>query len=222
MKDLQTFDFEQQEVRTVLKNGEPWFIAKDVCEILEIKNTSQAIQRLREKERAMFNIGRQGETNIINEQGLYRLILRSDKENAIKFQDWIVEKVLPSIRKTGSYGIPDDPIIQLRINQLEQEKRLSAIEIKLDDKETLLLAPKKTKRAKLNQIVRDHAYKHNLDYRSCWNTLYSEVYYRLNINVTVRAKNEGIAIIDWIIENDMLDSVLSIAVEIFIQENKNG
>lgn len=90
-------------VRTIFANNEVWFCAKDVCGILEIKNVTQAVQRLDEDERSMFNIGRQGNTNFINESGLYTLILRSDKKEAKPFRKWITSEVIPAIRKTGMY-----------------------------------------------------------------------------------------------------------------------
>lgn len=91
------------EVRSLEINNEPYFIAKDICNILEIKNTTQAIQRLDEDERTMLNIGRQGETNIVNEYGLYNLILASRKKEAKEFKRWITHEVIPSIRKHGGY-----------------------------------------------------------------------------------------------------------------------
>ena len=90
-------------VRTIFANNEVWFCAKDVCGILEIKNVTQAVKRLDEDERSMFNIGRQGNTNFINESGLYTLILRSDKKEAKPFRKWITSEVIPAIRKTGMY-----------------------------------------------------------------------------------------------------------------------
>lgn len=71
---LSVFSFESKNVRVVLINNEPWFVAKDVCEVLEIQNTTQALSRLDNDERTMFNIGRQGETNIVNEYGLYKYL----------------------------------------------------------------------------------------------------------------------------------------------------
>ena len=70
------------EIRTIKINNEPWFVAKDVCNILGIKNTTQATNKLDEDERTILNIGRQGNTNIINENGLYTLILSSRKPEA--------------------------------------------------------------------------------------------------------------------------------------------
>lgn len=91
------------EVRTLLLENEIWFCAKDVCDILDIKNTTQAVQRLEDDERSMFNIDRQGNTNFINESGLYTLIIRSDKKEAKLFRKWITKDVIPSIRRTGTY-----------------------------------------------------------------------------------------------------------------------
>lgn len=72
-------------MRTVVRNGEPWFVAADVCKALEVTNATQAVGRLDEDERAMFNIGRQGETNCVNEPGLYSLVLGSRKAQAKAF-----------------------------------------------------------------------------------------------------------------------------------------
>ena len=99
------FNYGFNKVRTIVRDGEPWFVLKDVCDVLEIKNVTQVADRLDSDERSMFNIGRQGMTNVINESGLYNVILRSDKAEAKKFKKWITAEVLPSIRKTGSYSL---------------------------------------------------------------------------------------------------------------------
>lgn len=88
----QVFNFGDYQVRTVIKEGEPWFVAKDVCEVLDIQNTTQAMSRLDEEERSIFNTGRQGMTNIINESGLYSLILTSRKPEAKAFKKWLLQK----------------------------------------------------------------------------------------------------------------------------------
>ncbi|MBQ6908547.1 MAG: hypothetical protein IJQ29_00395 [Synergistaceae bacterium] len=102
---LQVFDFEEQAVRVVMQGGEPWWVARDICNVLDIQNTTQAVEKLDDDERAMFNIGRQGEANIISESGLYSLIIRSDKPEAKKFKRWVTHEVIPSIRKTGRYEL---------------------------------------------------------------------------------------------------------------------
>ena len=104
MNELMIFKNDEfGEIRIIEIENEPWFVAKDICEALEIKNTTQAIGRLDEDERTMLNIGRQGNTNIINEYGLYNLILASRKKEAREFKRWITHEVIPSIRKSGGY-----------------------------------------------------------------------------------------------------------------------
>ncbi len=106
MSELIPFKFDRNTVRVVVDNlGEPWFVAVDVCEALDVRNVSQAVGRLDDDERSMFNIGRQGDAVIINESGLYSLILGSRKPEAKKFKKWVTSEVLPSIRKTGSYSV---------------------------------------------------------------------------------------------------------------------
>lgn len=92
------------EIRTVSYNGEPWFVAKDVCDILGIANPTDALNKgLEDFERARFNLGRQGEANIISESGFYTLVLRSRKQIAKPFRVWVTSVVLPQIRRTGGY-----------------------------------------------------------------------------------------------------------------------
>lgn len=98
------FVYQENQVRVVKIDEEPWFVAKDLCDVLEIKNPTQVINRLDADERAMFNIGRQGDANVVNESGMYSLILGSRKQEAREFKRWITHDVLPSIRKTGSYS----------------------------------------------------------------------------------------------------------------------
>lgn len=121
-------------IRVVEKDNEPWFVATDVCKALEIANPTQAVSRLDEDERSMFNIGRQGETNCVSEPGLYSLVLSSRKPGAKAFKRWIVHEVIPAIRKTGAYMTPEkvqeallnpDTIINLalQIKELQEEAR---------------------------------------------------------------------------------------------------
>jgi len=103
---MQVFQFESNEVRVVLKDSEIWWVAKDVCEVLGLTNPTMAVSELDEDERAKYSLGRQGKTNIINEPGLYSLILRSRKPQAKAFKRWVTHEVLPAIRKTGTYETP--------------------------------------------------------------------------------------------------------------------
>lgn len=90
----------------MLVDGEPWFVAKDVCDALDLSNPSVAVSALDDDERSKFNLGRQGETNIVSEPGLYKLVMRSRKPEAKAFQRWVTHDVLPSIRRTGAYEAP--------------------------------------------------------------------------------------------------------------------
>ena len=91
------------KVRTLNLNGEPWFVAVDVCSVLDLSNPTIAVSRLDEDERAKFNLGRQGDATIVNEPGLYTLVLGSRKPEAKAFKRWITHEVIPAIRKHGAY-----------------------------------------------------------------------------------------------------------------------
>ena len=108
MNELSIFNYGQNEVRTVQVDGEPWFVAKDVCAVLELKDHRTSVNLLDEDERHTVpvtdSLGRNQDTYIVNEPGLYSLILRSRKPEAKTFKRWITHEVLPTIRKTnGAY-----------------------------------------------------------------------------------------------------------------------
>lgn len=101
------FNYRGSGVRVVFKNGEPFFVAADVCRILELGNSAQAVARLDDDEKStiILNDGTPGNPNLIvvNEPGLYHLVLSSRKPEARAFKRWVTHEVLPSIRRTGSY-----------------------------------------------------------------------------------------------------------------------
>lgn len=101
------------EIRTLNLNGEPWFVAVDVCIALDLSNPTIAVSRLDEDERAKFNLGRQGDATIVNEPGLYTLVLGSRKPEAKAFKRWITHKVIPAIRKHGAYTSPNAEAVQV-------------------------------------------------------------------------------------------------------------
>lgn len=139
MQELKIFENEQfGKVRTLQIENEPYFVASDVCKCLDIKNATQAVQRLDEDERSMLNIGRQGETNLVNEYGLYNLILASRKKEARAFKRWVTHEVLPSIRKHGAYMTDEvlkealtspDFLIKLATELKEEREKRIALEI---------------------------------------------------------------------------------------------
>lgn len=133
MQELQRlFSYEGRAIRVVVINDEPWWVAKDVCEVLGHTNTSMLLANTDDEERAKFNLGRQGETNIVSESGLYSLILYSRKPEAKVFKKWVTSEVLPTIRKHGAYvtpavmdnwlNDPDQMIKALEALKVEREK----------------------------------------------------------------------------------------------------
>ena len=110
MTDLTIFNNPQfGELRTVEQNGEIYFIANDVCNALEIKNSRDALTRLDDDEKGVVltdTLGGKQSLAAVNEYGLYSLVLASRKQEAKAFKRWIIHEVLPSIRKTGSYALP--------------------------------------------------------------------------------------------------------------------
>lgn len=106
MNELQIFNYNGNEVRTIQKDGEPWFVLKDVCEVLGISKYRDTADRLDPDERGPVRVdtlGGEQEMIAINESGLYNVILRSDKPQAKPFRKWVTSEVLPSIRKNGGY-----------------------------------------------------------------------------------------------------------------------
>ena len=140
MNELQIFNNEDfGEIRTVTIDNDPWFVASDICKALDIANTTQAMQRLDDDEKSMLNIGLSGgATNCVNEYGLYSLVLASRKKEAKDFKRWITHEVLPSIRKTGSYGKPLTTMEQIKLiaqGNMELGERVDKVEDKLSSLE---------------------------------------------------------------------------------------
>ena len=121
-----TFTFaNSRHVRVIDRNGEPWFVAADVCAALEIGNITNALKRLDADEQSLYSIKGQefqgaATQNIINESGLYNLTLGSRKPEAKKFKKWVTSEVLPTIRKTGRYESQSKPIPVLDVKTLCQ------------------------------------------------------------------------------------------------------
>lgn len=110
MSDTIPFEFEKHLLRIQLDAaGEPWFVAADVCAALTIGNSRMALDRLDDDEKGVSSIDTHGgkqDMAVVNESGLYALILGSRKPEAKRFKRWVTHDVLPSIRKTGAYSVP--------------------------------------------------------------------------------------------------------------------
>lgn len=151
MSQLQVFNFSGNEIRVVTKDGQPWWVAKDVCEVLEIKNNRDALGRLDKDEKGVAStdtLGGAQQVQVVNEPGLYSLILGSRKPEAKQFKRWITHEVIPTIRKTGAYSIPTltpNEAIALSLKQTAEmmtkvpvlESRIDQVEQKVDEQITL-------------------------------------------------------------------------------------
>lgn len=138
MSTLQMLSYKQNEVRMVMQDDGPWWVLKDVCEILELKQSHRVAARLDDDEKGgtfLTTPGGDQEMTIINESGLYSVILRSNKPEAKAFKRWITHEVLPSIRRTGGYQTPiseAELLVRLAQANLAQEQRISALERRVD------------------------------------------------------------------------------------------
>lgn len=141
MANIQVFEYQNNKVRTVDVNGEAWFVLKDVCAVLGINNNRMAADRLDDDEKGVSlidTLGGKQEMVIVNESGLYHVILRSDKPEATPFRRWVTNDVLPEIRKTGSYNAP-----QLTRSQLLATALIAAHEeLEEKDKQIETMKPK--------------------------------------------------------------------------------
>lgn len=156
MSNIQIFKYRDKEVRTVDQNGETWWVLKDVCEALLLSNPAKVAQRLDDDEKGItesYTLGGEQEVLIINESGLYSVILRSNKQEAKTFRKWVTSEVLPSIRKHGAYMTPQvieeailnpDTIIKLATalkSEQEKNKTLQILNSDLSVKNQIM-APK--------------------------------------------------------------------------------
>lgn len=110
MNNLTVWNYSNSEVRTVMIDNEPWWVLADVCKVLEISHVKDTADRLERDEvgqtEVIDKLGRKQIAWIINESGLYSVILRSDKPQAKPFRKWVTSEVLPTLRKTGTYSVP--------------------------------------------------------------------------------------------------------------------
>jgi len=214
---INSFYFNGHGVRVIRNtNDQVFFVAKDVCDVLNYSNSRDAIAKHCKKEGVAIcdtptESGIQQMT-IINEGNLYRLVLKSKKKEAEKFESWICDEVLPTIRKTGKFEQKPKTQIEALLESVQilagQEQRLIQVENKLAQLEEsrnvatqeLLLAerstealPEETTRAKIRRLINQYCNAKNADQRSVWHVVYDRLYYRYGISLRaiVKAKNES-------------------------------
>ena len=142
MDKVTKWTYNGTEVRTIEKDGETWWVLKDVCEVLSLSTPTRVAERLDEDEVSLTHlidtIGRNQETTVVNESGLYNVILRSDKPEAKPFRKWVTSEVLPSIRKHGAYMTAEtiekallnpDTIIQIATALKEEKEKNKKLEM---------------------------------------------------------------------------------------------
>jgi len=166
----QIFNFNDAKVRIVEKDGQPWFVLKDIAEVLEIGHVPALRQRLSDDVVSNYPIpdalGRQQDTTIINEDGLYDVILESRKPEARTFRKWVTSEVLPSIRKTGQYGIPTtlpealrlaadlaDKNLQLQLEGAQKDQIINELQPKASYVDQIL---KSKSTVTITQIAKDY------------------------------------------------------------------
>lgn len=126
--EIKLFNYGDNAVRTIEKDGEVWFVAKDVCDILELKNPSDALKSLDDDERSSLRIsegtspkGGNPNFNVISEAGLYKLAFRSNKPMAKDFTRWVTHEVIPAIFRTGSYSVQQESSVPAVCETSEDE-----------------------------------------------------------------------------------------------------
>lgn len=208
-------------VRTVVVNNEPWFVAKDVCKALEISNPTVATGRLDDDERSKFNLGRQGEATIINEAGLYALVLGSRKPEAKVFKRWITHDVIPTIRKHGMYATEDllaNPDLAIAaFTALKEEREKNALLTKTNQalvKETTTWDNRKL----LSALIRQYsAVCCAGQFSTAWRRFYKVLLYKKGICVNGRTPVSK-SRIDTLSDEEMKDAV-QVAVAMCIEDD---
>ena len=237
MNEVSVFkNVEFGSVRTVERDGEVWFVANDVVDILGYADVFYALRthcKGVEKIQLPSDGGEQS-TNIIPERDVYRLIMKSSKKEAEKFEEWVVGEVLPSIRKNGMYATPitienmianPDFAIELLVKLKEEQankKKLEVKVVKLEQevtyKEDVIIGLVKDitlaeKRQRINQIMR-HNFKDGTSMQDRWRLLYSEFERKYHCNIKKRMESCDVK---PKIKNkvDYIDKVMSMTPELY-------
>ncbi len=193
-------------VRTMEKDGEPYFCLSDICRSLDIKNVSDCKTRLKPNGAIVADVQTNGglqKATFVNEGNLYRVIFQSKKPEAERFTDWITETVIPSIRKNGMFSVNQDlspqlQLMQSMVNQMAQQEIEIRKANKKSDKalETVakmkdeILAPLGDWRKEVSDRVRTIAYYCNIPYQNLFNEMYGQLEIKAHCNLETLKKNK--------------------------------
>ncbi len=224
------------KMRVITTEGDPWFVAKDVCGILELNNVSQALSRLDydEKNTIILNDGIGNPTKLaVNESGLYSLIMSSRKPEAKRFKKWVTAEVLPAIRKTGRYQTkaqlsPAEFLLQQAELMVEMDKRQKAVEEKIqslqvafDERDNIVI---ENDRQRLVQCVKEYATVNGLQYGKAWtdfvkfyNNAYNTNLNALKTHLMKKMDMKKMTIPEYLEITDHLDDALRVAEKMLNQ-----
>ena len=243
-QSIKNFDFNGHGVRVITnEENQVFFVAKDVCDVLNYSNSRDAIAKHCKKEGVAIcdtptESGIQQMT-IINEGNLYRLVLKSKKKEAEKFESWVCDEVLPTIRKTGKYDATQPKVMSIEeliiaqaqsmidakkdIAEVKQEvfevkSKLALIEESRNvATQELLLAerskeslPEETTRVKIRRLVNQYCNAKNADQRSVWYVVYDRLYYRYGISLRSIVKKNNENMLDVAERLGHLDKIFAI------------
>lgn len=202
MNELQIFTYNETPLRTVEMDGEVWWVLKDVCDALGIVDSKSVPRRLDPDEVVLIPLvdskGRKQEMYAINEPGLYKVILRSDKPDAKDLMRWVTHEVLPSIRRTGSYAVQAMSPAQLIAAQaqllVDMEKRMDemqgqtkALEAKVDTAMKAFSRPSEDHwKSDIDRAIKELCAEVHWSLPKFQGKLYAELEEAVNCNVTAR------------------------------------
>ena len=198
MNQLQVFEnSEFGQVRTLIKDGQPWFVAKDVAEILGYANPRDAISKhVDVEDKGVANcdtLGGKQELTIINESGLYALVFGSRLETAKRFKRWVTSEVLPALRKTGAYIMPQSRGLEFLQGMLDEMKRQAA---EIQEVKTTTKAIKDAIVEEYDEWREDIRHKVSAiqkatgeTFANTWNRLYDELEKRAHCDLSIRVNN---------------------------------
>ena len=241
-----TFDFNSKTVRVIQLNGEPWFVAIDICQVLELGNVPQACSRLDddEKNTITINDGIAGNPTktIVSESGVYSLIFTSRKKEAKTFKRWVTHEVLPSLRKHGHYQIQTQPQetvptwiidrfdkLEKQINTLEEsadqhKRHIKNLQLIIDEADQLWLTfPEPEAKIPTNSrqqvllLIHHSVIKFRRPIAKIWEEAYSYFRHRSGFDAQARARNTGKAPLDLIFELGMGDAFYTACYELLVE-----